>query len=251
MRDNRRYGRIKSVVAGAVIFTIGAVVAAPAAQAATVTSNVNLRPCVDLSNANCAPVGSTGSAGVNKIRCWRDGSWATGSYRSNRWFLLYLSDGREGYVHSSYVGGQYATPNCRDFAYVRAADFAISQIDQTYAPSHWANYYSDWAPGPFAEWSGDCAKFTHMAFVRAAGVGYANGNAIDQYWFYKNRGLVHGGLPRYGDPVFYNIAQPYGHTAIYIGGTTIVSTQGMDHDRLVVARRGIYSFGNYLGWAAV
>ncbi len=48
-----------------------------------------------------------------------------------------------------------------------------------------------------------------------------------------------------------DIARPYGHTAIYIGGTTVVTTQGMEGARLPVARRDLYSFSNYLGWAAV
>jgi hypothetical protein len=224
---------------------------APAANATTVAAGVNLRPCVDLSNGNCAPVGTTGNAGVTRMRCYRDGAWATGNYRSNRWFLLLLTDGREGYVHSSFVGNQVLTPNCSTLPYVRAADFAISQIGNLYAPSNLAGNYTDWSPGPFAEWSGDCAKLTHMSFYYGANTSYARGNAIDQYHFYKNSGIVYGGLPRYGDPVFYNIAAPYGHTAIYIGGTTIVSTQGMDGDHRPVARRDINSFGNYLGWARV
>jgi cell wall-associated NlpC family hydrolase len=110
---------------------------------------------------------------------------------------------------------------------------------------------SDWAPGPSGEWSGDCAKLTASSFTRGAGVGYRRGNAIDQYNGYKSAGLVYGGIPRHGDPVFYNIAAPYGHTAIYIGGTTVVTTQGMDFARQPVARRDLHSFANYLGWARV
>jgi hypothetical protein len=223
------------------------------ASAATVTSGVNIRPCVNLANPVCNPVGTTSSTGVSTIRCWRDGSTATGAYTSNRWFLVYLADGREGYVHSSFVGGQYVTPNCSNLAYVRAADQALSYVGQVYANSTIASMYaaSDWAPGPYGEWSGDCAKLTHSSYVYGAGVAYETGNAIVQYQKYRNKGQIYGGLPRYGAPVFYNIAAPYGHTAIYVGGTTIVSTQGMDNARLQVARRDIYSFGNYLGWARI
>jgi hypothetical protein len=215
---------------------VGVWTAAPA-SAATVTQNVNLRPCVDLNNPNCSPVGTT-AGGVYKLRCWRDGSWATGNYSSNRWFLLALADGREGYVHSSFVGSQYSTPNCSDLPYVRAADWAIARIGQRTQPSG-------------VGWSGYCATFTYRAFTQGAGVAYESGNAIDQYWKYRNRGLIYGGIPRYGDPVFYNIAQPYGHTAIYIGGTTVVTTQGLEGANLPIARRDLNSFGNYLGWAAV
>lgn len=242
--------------AAVTLATTGALVAsgmvlAPAASAATVTPGVNLRPCVDLGQAVCSPVGTTSGTGVNTIRCWRDGSWATGNYSSNRWLLVYLSDGREGYVHSSYVAGQYATPSCGTLAYVRAADKALSYYRQQSAPSDIASRYSDWAPGPYAEWSGDCAKLTHSAYVYGAGLGFAGGNAIQQYNTYRSQGAVLGGLPRYGAPVYYNIAAPYGHTAIYIGGTTVITTQGMDGNNLPVERRDLYSFANYLGWAKV
>lgn len=226
-----------SLGAAATVAGLGVVGASPAG-AVTVTSNVNLRPCVDTGNANCAPVGTTGSSGGWKMRCWRDGSWATGNYRSNRWFLIVLKDGREGFVHSSFVGNQTATPNCNELPYVRAADWAIARIGQ-YRQSNGVG------------WSGYCATFTYNAFTQGAGVAFERGNAIDQYWKYRSRGRIHGGLPRYGDPVFYDIARPYGHTAIYIGGTTVVTTQGMEGANLPVARRGLYSFSNYLGWAAV
>lgn len=243
--------RLAGVAATLAILAGASIAGATAASAATVTPGVNLRPCVDLSRGVCAPVGSTSGTGINTIRCWRDGSTATGAYTSNRWFLVYLSDGREGYVHSSYVSGQYTTPNCSTLAYVRAADQALSYIDQVYAPSAIAAHYSDWAPGPYGEWSGDCAKLTHSSYVYGAGVGFATGNAINQYNTYRSQGVIYGGLPRYGSPVYYNIASPYGHTAIYVGGTTIISTQGLDNARLSVVRRDVYSFANYLGWAKV
>ncbi len=224
-------------IAVALFLGIG-VVAAPAASAATVTPNVSLRPCVNVSNSNCAPVGTTSGSGVYKIRCWRDGSWATGRYASNRWFLLSLSDGREGYVHSSFVGGQYSTPNCGELPYVRAADWAIARIGQVSQTNG-------------VGWSGYCATFTHNAFTQGAGVSYVAADAINQYWAYRNRGMIHGGWPRYGDPVFYNIATPYGHTAIYIGGNMVVTTQGLEGANLPIARRELNSFGSYLGWAAV
>lgn len=234
--DLKRRGAILVLVT-ALLSGISLFTASPAG-AVTVTSNVNLRPCVDLNNANCAPVGTTGSSGVWKMRCWRDGSWASGNYNSNRWFLIVLNDGREGFVHSSFVGNQTATPNCNELPYVRAADWAIARIGQRTQPNG-------------VGWSGYCATFTYNAFAQGAGVAYERGNAIDQYRKYRDRGMVYGGLPRYGDPVFYDIAQPYGHTAIYIGGTTVVTTQGMEGANQPVARRDLYSFGNYLGWAAV
>ena len=92
--------------------------------------------------------------------------------------------------------------------------YAASQIASKYAVSAWVEQY-------YAEWSGDCAKLLHYGYTYSAGVSYSAGNAIDQYYAYKSAGRIHGGLPRYGAPVFYNVAAPYGHTAIYVGGTTI------------------------------
>lgn len=249
-----RTKRTFTAAIGALLFALGLLVAIPApAGAVTVTPGVNLRPCVNLAAAVCAPVGTTSSTSVTTMRCWRDASWATGAARSNRWFLVYLTDGREGYVHSSYVQGQVATPNCGTLAYVRAADKALSYYGQRFAPSDITAKYaaSDWAPGPVGEWSGDCAKLTSSSYRYGAGVSYSSGNAIGQYWTYKNAGVIYGGLPRYGAPVFYNIAAPYGHTAIYIGGRTIISTQGMDGANLPVARHDINYYGNYLGWAKI
>ena len=240
-RTHRGTARVRIIGALLVVpAALGLTVAtASGASAASVASYVNLRPCVDLNNANCAPVGTTGAGGgLYKMRCWRDGSGATGAYWSNRWFLVSLADGREGYVHSSFVTQQYATPNCTTLPYVRAADWAIARIGQYQQPNGVA-------------WSGYCATFTYNAFTQGAGVGYPAADAIGQYYYFRNRGLIYGGIPRYGDPVFYNIAQPYGHTAIYVGGTTVVSTQGMPGEWKPVVRRDMYSFSNYLGWALV
>jgi hypothetical protein len=241
---------LSAAVLAACVLVVGPAVPA---NAISVSVGVNLRPCVDLTNPACAPVGVTTSTGVVKMRCYRDGSWATGAYRSPRWFLVYLSDGREGYVHSSFVTGQVPTPNCTTLAYVRAADKVLSYLGQVYAASDVANYYgaASWAPGPFAEWSGDCAKLSGSAYILGAGLSFPRGNAIDQFRSLRGQGRIYPGIPRYGAPVFYDIAAPYGHTAVYVGGLTIVTTQGYDHNALPVVRKGLYDYGNYLGWAAI
>lgn len=223
----------------------------PPASAATVTGGVNLRPCVSLNWQVCAPVGTTNGGNLYKVRCWRDGSWATGAYSSNRWFLVVLSDMREGFVHSSFVGQQPSVPNCSTLSYVRAADKALTYFNQVYAPTDVANRYTDWRPGPWAEWSGDCAKLSRSAWELGGGVSHPGGNAIDQYYNFRNRGMILGGIPRYGAPVYYNIARPAGHVALYIGGTTILTTQGVDNNRLPVVRRDLNSYGNYLGWSTL
>lgn len=239
---------LAAMAAVTLVLAVG-ITAEPASAATLNGSNVNLRACVDLSNAVCAkPVGTTGSAGIVKMRCWRDGTTVTGNYRSQRWFLVMLTDDREGYVHSSFVTNQQNVPECTTLAYVRAADFAIAQVGRVYASSSTAAQYlaSDWGT-PYAEWSGDCAKLTGSSY-RSTGSDYPKADAIGQYRAFRNAGKILGGIPRYGSPVFFNVTN-WGHTAIYIGGTSIVSTQKLDGARLPVVVQDINSYGSYLGYA--
>lgn len=52
------------------------------------------------------------------VKCYADGGWATGNYRTNRWFLVYLYTTRTGYqarwlyVHASYVYNQPRVGRC-------------------------------------------------------------------------------------------------------------------------------------------
>lgn len=78
----------------------------------TLTTNSNLRPCVTIRSSRCAPVGTTAGARIESVICHRTGSWATGEFRTNRWLLVQLDDGREGYVHGSHVINVEATPEC-------------------------------------------------------------------------------------------------------------------------------------------
>ena len=49
-----------------------------------------------------------------RMICYRDGEWATGAYRSNRWFLVEAQGarGRTGWVHSSLVYWQTRVGRC-------------------------------------------------------------------------------------------------------------------------------------------
>ena len=76
------------------------------------------------------------------MRCYRDGSSATGAYTSNRWFLGHSrADGREGFVHSSFVRNQARVPECSTLVYVRAADRALSQRGKVKMDTADANYF--------------------------------------------------------------------------------------------------------------
>ena len=71
-------------------------------------------------------------------------------------------------------------------------------MGQAIANSSDAALFTDWAPGPYGEWSGDCKKLVSTAY-RRAGLTLVSGNAkptFDYYW--ANRSLRGTGLPRYG-----------------------------------------------------
>ncbi|WP_049796866.1 hypothetical protein [Actinosynnema mirum] len=52
-----------------------------------------------------------------QVDCWKDGAWATGDYRGNRWFRAYVSHTGNAtqwaFAHSSYVTDQSAVRGCR------------------------------------------------------------------------------------------------------------------------------------------
>ncbi|MCT7293876.1 hypothetical protein NVV99_23505 [Rhodococcus sp. PAE-6] len=54
----------------------------------------------------------------SSVQCWQDGDWATGNYRTNRWFKVFVNDSRHGdwahwgFVHASYVYNQKIVPRC-------------------------------------------------------------------------------------------------------------------------------------------
>jgi hypothetical protein len=239
-----------------ILLAVAGLSAVPTANAAeyyssTLTgTNVNVRPCVNTASSTCNPVATSGSATRVRMTCWRDGSSATGNYTSVRWFLAELNTagGPEGFIHSSFVTNQTEVPECGTLARVRAADWALGQVGQTRAPGEFNGM--NWAPGPVGEWSGDCAKLVYLAYTRAGVGSYPLKNAIEQWNALPNKSAASRGyLPRYGDPVFWNIARPYGHTAIYVGGTRAVGTQGLDHDNLPVAIYDLNRYANYLGYA--
>jgi hypothetical protein len=53
------------------------------------------------------------------VGCWWNGDWATGTYYTNRWFLVLVWESYDGYnvprwlfVHASYVYNQPSVPQC-------------------------------------------------------------------------------------------------------------------------------------------
>ena len=218
-----------------------------------ITQDANVRSCTNTANANCAPFARISARTAVSMVCWRDESWATGAYSSNRWFLVRrASDGFEGFVHSSQVGGQELAPrapHCGSVPRVKAGLEAIARIGQVYANSSDAALFTDWAPGPYGEWSGDCKKLVNVAWYRATGVKLVSGNAkptFDYYW--ARRSYKGGGNPAYGSLVGFNVYAPYGHITVAVGGNRIATTRGVDNQRLTTAIQATGSYSKYMGW---
>jgi hypothetical protein len=179
--------------------------------------------------------------------CWEDNSWYTGRYASNRWFYVLFANGGEGYVHSSVVEKQTAVGACAGSIIMKATRTATDWYGQVYAPWWIADDYSDWPPGPYAEWAGDCIKFARSVY-RAHGKAMKTGNAIDVYYQYKAEGRIKSGVPPRGALVFWNVSA-FGHVAVSLGNGYVIGTQGGDNSYLPIAVYKTTTYGSYLGWA--
>ncbi|WP_454552863.1 hypothetical protein [Geodermatophilus nigrescens] len=158
-------------------------------------------------------------------------------------------------MHSSFVTNQTSVPNCNTLARVRAVDWALTQVGQTYASTDYRQgvWGMNWGPGPDREWAGDCAKLPFIAYVRQ-GVSYPLADAIRQWDRMPSRQSASAGYyPRFGDPVFWTIpGVPEGHTALYAGGTKAVGTTGLDWNGTPVAIYDLQKPGaTYLGYGRV
>lgn len=241
----RRHAAVGAIAAVAALGIGGS-----SASASTITQSANVRPCVNTASPSCNAIGTFGAGTPVGMVCWIDGSWTTGAYGSNRWFLVRRSDGYEGFVHSSLVGGQTTVPSCSTQERVKAGLEAIKRVGQVTASSSDAALFasSDWAPGPYGEWSGDCKKLVYVAHYRA-GKQLVGGDAWATFSYYWNRTSAKGGgYPRYGSLVGFKTYMPYGHIAVAVGGSRIVSTRGTDGQRLSNALLSTSSLPSYAGW---
>ncbi len=191
------------------------------------------------------------------MQCWYEGRSAAAKIRgSNRWFLVRRSDGYEAFVHSSRVDARTGVGWCGDLSRVKAGLLALSRLGKTNAQQTGDDGYftaSDWASGPYGEWSGDCGKFAWLAYERAG-----NHLTLDDAWpmfsNYYSAGYSERGrneLPPYGALVGWQ-SDP-GHIAVAVGGPNVATTQGWNGDGMWIARRSLAdstSFGgpNYYGW---
>jgi hypothetical protein len=179
-----------------------------------------------------------------KMVCWVDDR-APFTGASRRWFYSLLDNGQEGYLWAPQVANQTPnTPRCDSVNWLNTANWAIGHLGQTTGSSTEAAQFTaaDWAPGPVGEWSGDCPKFTFLAWGKQT----LRGNAIDLFRQYRSLGRVHPGRPPRGALVFWNRTN-LGHVAISIGNWQAIGTQGVDNQRLPIARYGVNT-PDYLGW---
>lgn len=213
-----------------------------------VSRTTQVRFCV--ANASgCYTLGPAVGAGTTaSMVCWKDGISYTGDYTTNRWFWVNASNGVTGYLSASVVRNQTAVPACSTNRAVTAADTAASRAGQTYASAADQSlfYAGEWSPGPVGEWAGDCPKLPYVAWY-TAGVVIQKRNAIDNYNYYKARGLVHAGNPPVGAVVFFALTS-YGHEAVSLGDGLIATTNGMDGQGYANSITSLSAKANYLGW---
>jgi hypothetical protein len=94
-------------------------------------------------------------------------------------------------------------------------------------------------------WSGYCEAFVEAAF----GYAFRYYDALADYDAQMGQHRVRGGVPPRGVLVFYSSA-PYGHVALSTGAGWVITTVGLDGQRLPVMRHRYDWFaGRYLGWA--
>ena len=149
-----------------------------------------------------------------------------------------------------------ATPPPSATAADRAVNEALARVGQTHASAGDQSLFapSEWAPGPVAEWAGDCPKLPYAAWYWATGgaVRIQKVNAINNYNFYAARGLIQQGVPPKGAVTFY-AATPgnsLGHTALSIGNAQVATTVGFDGEGRANTVTGYLaaSSGTYLGY---
>lgn len=237
------------LVAGGTL--VPATPAGAATYPSTMSRNGGWRECTNTALAGCAGRGTIASGTSVKMHCWIDDSWATGAYRSNRWFYVTSSTGVRGFVHSSVVGRQTAVSDCKSHNGIAPARWAAMQVGEKRPSATEASRLGIYDN----MWSGWCQAFAGGAY-RMTGYGSLSGygSAAGTYREYKRRGLVQTNMAAssisIGALVYYstNLAGGFGHVAVYVGNGYVVSTQGVDDPTKPVARLKLSTWGNPIGW---
>jgi cell wall-associated NlpC family hydrolase len=206
-------------------------------------------------NSQCeTPFARIASGTPITMICWQDGRVPAGS-TSARWFYATGKDTsgatREGFIYEPRVSNQTVVGHCsmrRDLATTMWATAHLGQVITQDAAER--NAYTDWAPGPVGEWSGDCAKFAQLAWWKST----HSGSGATMYSSYKNAGVMNpmSSTPPRGALVFWDgaTAGGYGHVAVSIGNGFMVTTQGLDNSNKPIVIQNITSISGADGWVA-
>lgn len=207
--------------------------------------------CTTTSLPGCGSQGSIAAGTAVTMHCWIDDSWATGTYRSNRWFYVSTSTGIRNFVHSSRVSAQVSVPHCGTHRGISAARWASMQIGET-RPSNAAEQAGN--PG-MDRWSGWCYVLAWDAHALSHGARPLNGygSAKSTFYAYRNLGRVNPNLSpsaiNIGSIVFWTTGT-YGHAAIYVGQGMVATTQGSGTSLPPNTRLPMSYFGTPAGWVA-
>ena len=208
------------------------------ADAAHASSTGGLYFCVSSKSVCQASFSSVAKGTPVTMVCWRLGRGATGAYWTDKWFYVTLADGREGFIHASRVGSQTPNrPGCSDYAWMRAADWALDQVGQTTIPAAYKNgnvatYWSSW-----------CWLFSWDAWNFGAGQRpkYSAGTAYDTYRQYNAAGRVAAGAGPRGSLVWWGSSSP-GHAAVSIGNGYVVGTWGSRESQMIPVSNYIHTW---------
>lgn len=208
----------------------------------TTARRIDLRSCPDRSNGWCAGVRTVPRHTTVRPLC-------TMTADRRRWLLIGLDDGTEGFAEAGDLRGAISATDCRTVPRVMAGLAAIDRIGESIARDTDARLFGDWG-AVYGEWSGDCKKLASASY-RAAGVTLVGGNAKPAFDFYRSTSPWTGTsrTPPYGALVGYDVAMPYGHIAVAVGGERIVTTFGPEGSRTPNQVNTTWIYGNYRGWA--
>jgi len=242
------------VMAGAL--TASVIIPAVSANAATFNSWISRRTaiyqCTSMGFGYCASPFAAADVGPTHMVCWRDGP-----DNPNRWFYVFMPNGTEGYVYAPDVTNQVPTPSCASVNWIRASDFAYTHLGQVTDtnPADVSQFSaSDWGPGPVGEWSGNCSKFTYLAWYTAGVTTGRAPTALDLWNLYKSIGAADTNLthvpPRSALVFFSNpsVDGGAGHVGLSMGNWQFIGTRGLSNQGLPTDARDIRNVPGYLGW---
>lgn len=192
--------------------------------------------------------------------CWIDARIPTG-YKYGRWFYV-TSGSNQGFVKAELVTNQNpSSPWCLDKGNAQRRGVAaslwatgLSEFHQVYpTTTDKANalsvyHFNSW--GKYGDWSGDCVMFTGLAWWSVGQKIHSGSTAAVIAGTYS----LKSGTPPRGAAVFWNWTSGginWGHVAISLGNGMVVTTQGMDNDRLQTTNSWITTLNkgmSYRGW---